>query len=144
MGLRHKRGPEQELSSIMALVSYLTNDNHVGRAEQQSSVGERPQLGVSAQRAGARRLGVMVGGTAAAGLPAWSAVIWMMERRPGAIFLLAITAVITVGTAILATAVAMYEARQETKRTEIEYRSADTIAAALSRCVDRTHRAKSD
>jgi hypothetical protein len=144
MRLRHKRGPEQDLSSIMALVSYLTKDNHVGRGELQSSIGEQLRLGVSAHRAGASRLGIMVGGTAAAGLPAWSALIWMMERRPGTIFVLGITAVITVGTAISATVAAMYEARQETKRTEIECRSADTIAAALSRCMDRTHRAKSD
>jgi hypothetical protein len=144
MRLCHKRGPEQELSSIMALVSYLTNDNHVGRAKQQSSAGERQRLGMSAQRAGASRLGIMVGRTAAAGLPAWSALIWIMERRPDAIFLLAITAVITVGTATLATAAAMYEARQQTKRTAIECRGANTIAAALSRHIDRTHRAKSD
>jgi hypothetical protein len=34
----------------------------------------------------------------------------------------------------------MYEARQETRRTEIECRSANIIAAALARYIDSVHR----
>jgi hypothetical protein len=33
----------------------------------------------------------------------------------------------------------MYEARQETRRKEIERRSADTLADALARCIDDAH-----
>ena len=58
---------------------------------------------------------------------------------PRRICVLAITAVITLGVVILHTATAMYEARQETRRTEIQRRGANTIAAAMSRYIDRTH-----
>jgi cell division protein FtsL len=56
------------------------------------------------------------------------------------VLLFAAAAAITVGTAILSTAAAMYEARQETRRREIECRSADTIAAALAGYIDSMHR----
>jgi hypothetical protein len=95
---------------------------------------------MGARRAGARQLRIIVGGTAAAGLPAGSALASMIEQRPGAILLLAVAAAITAATAILSAATAMYEARQETRRTEIECHSASTIAAALARYIDSSQR----
>ena len=135
---RHRPVPEQDLSSIMQLATCLLNDR-LARAALQPSAGDGPRTGMDARRAGAGRLRITAGGAAAAVLPAGSALAWLIERHSGAALLFAV-AVITVGAAILGTIAAMYEAWQETRRTEIECRSADTIAAALARYIDNTYR----
>ena len=53
--------------------------------------------------------------------------------------LLAAAALVALITAILNGVAVMYEARQETRRKEIERHSADTLAAALARCIDDSH-----
>lgn len=53
--------------------------------------------------------------------------------------LLAAAALVALITAILNGAAVMYEARQETRRKEIERHSADTLAAAFARCIDDSH-----
>jgi hypothetical protein len=53
--------------------------------------------------------------------------------------LLAAAALVALITAILNGAAVMYEARQETRRKEIERRSANTLAAAFARCIDDSH-----
>jgi len=63
----------------------------------------------------------------------------MVAGRPHAGVLLAIAVVIMLATMTLNAAAAMYEARQQTRRKEIECRSADTLAAALARCIDDAH-----
>ena len=42
-------------------------------------------------------------------------------------------------TATLSAVTTMYEARQETRRKEIECRSTDTLIQALTRCMDDAH-----
>lgn len=75
----------------------------------------------------------------AAGLPAAPGLAWAIEGRPGALPLLAVAAAAATVIGILNAAAGMYEARQETRRTEIEHRSANTLAAALARCLDDAH-----
>jgi hypothetical protein len=135
----HPSGPRQ-LSSIMPLVTCFMNDHPDTRAELAFAAEDGPRPGPAVRRAGARQLRIIAGGTAAAGLPAGSALTWVIERRPGAIFLIFAAAVVAAAAAILRTTLAMYEARQETRRTEIECHSASTIAAALARYIDNTHR----
>ena len=72
-------------------------------------------------------------------IPAGPGLIWGIEGKPGAVLLLTIAAVVAIGTAILGAVTAMYEARQETRRREIECRSTDALAAALARCIDDAH-----
>jgi hypothetical protein len=135
---RPKHSTEQELPSIMPLVTYLMDDHSAGGTEPQLPAKGGSRAATRAQRATTRRLRVIAAnGTAAA--PAWSALAWGVGGRPDAICVLAITAVITLGVVILHTATAMYEARQETRRTEIQRRGANTIAAAVSRYIDGTH-----
>jgi hypothetical protein len=52
---------------------------------------------------------------------------------------LAAAALIALIMVILNGVAAMYEARQETRRKEIERHSADTLAAAFARCIDDSH-----
>jgi hypothetical protein len=47
--------------------------------------------------------------------------------------------VIAIIAVVLNATAMMYQARQETRRKEIEHRSADTLAAALARCIDDAH-----
>lgn len=86
-----------------------------------------------------RRRWIAAGGAAAATIPAGPGLAWGIEGKPGAALLLTVAAVVAIGTAILSAVTAMYEARQETLRKEIECRSADAIAAALARCMDDAH-----
>jgi hypothetical protein len=51
----------------------------------------------------------------------------------------AAAALVALITVILNGVAAMYEARQETRRKEIERHSADTLAAAFARCIDDSH-----
>lgn len=63
----------------------------------------------------------------------------MVAGKPHAWVLLAIAVVIMLATMTLNAVAAMYEARQQTRRKEIERRSADTLAAALASCIDDAH-----
>ena len=99
------------------------------------SAGDEPQAGMDAGRPGARRLGIIAAGTALAAFPAGSALGREIEGRLGVILVLAIIAMAAAATASLA----MYEARQRTKRTEIECYSVNVIAAATARYIDSTY-----
>jgi len=59
--------------------------------------------------------------------------------RRGSVFLVLVLVLVLAIVAVVTAAAAMYEARQETKRTEIECYSANTIAAAAARYIDSTH-----
>lgn len=72
-------------------------------------------------------------------IPAGPGVAGVIEGKPGAVLLLAMAAAVAVGTGILSTVAIMYEARQETRRKEIECRASDTLADALARCIDDVH-----
>lgn len=82
---------------------------------------------------------ILPGGAVAAGLPAAPGIVWAIEGRPGALPLLAAAAAMAAVTGALNAAAAMYESWQETRRIGIERRSADTLAAALARCLDDAH-----
>jgi hypothetical protein len=119
----------------MPLVTYLTNNRPAARAATApSGNGSQPSPGV--RRDGTRWLRIITGGTAVAALPAGSALTWMIEPRPGTVILFVIAAMTTAGAAILGAGVAMHESRQKTRRTEIEWHSTNTIAAALARYID--------
>lgn len=129
---RHEPGPQQQPPSILPLVTLLVNHRPAAVTELQRLTGDGTQADMDARRARTRRLRIIVGGTAVAGLPAGSAIGLAIEGRPGGFLVLAIVTVVTA-------AAAMYEARQETKRTEIECYSANTMAAAAARYIDSTH-----
>lgn len=82
---------------------------------------------------------IVAGGAVAAGIPAGPGLIWALERRPGALLLLVLAGVVVLSAGILNTAAVMYQAQQETRRKEVECRAADTLAAALARCIDDAH-----
>jgi len=137
---RHAPRPEQDLSPIMPLVTYLMNNHPAARAELQPSSGDGPQPGPGARRDGTRWLRVITGGTAATVLPVGSVLTWMIEPRPGTVILFVVAVIVTAGAAILGAAVAVYETRQKTRRAEIEWHSNNTIAAALARYIDSARR----
>lgn len=137
---RHDFRPQQDLSPIMPLVTYLMNNRLAVQAELQPPAGDSPQPGQDARRDGTNWLRLIAGGTAVAALPAGSALTWMIEPRPGTVVLFAAAAVVTTGAAILGAAITLYQARQQTRRTEIEWHGANTIAAALARYIDNACR----
>jgi hypothetical protein len=63
----------------------------------------------------------------------------MLAGRPGAQPFLAAAIGLALVTAVLNAVAAMYQARQETRRREIECRRADMLADALARCIDDAH-----
>ena len=82
---------------------------------------------------------IAVGGTTTLMVPAGSGLVWLIAGRPDVRPLLGVVAVITVVTVILNAVAVMYQARQETRRKEIERGAADALAAALARCLDDAH-----
>jgi hypothetical protein len=78
-------------------------------------------------------------GPAAAVFPAAPGIARAIEGRPGALPLLAVAVALAAAAGALNAAAAMYESRQETRRIGIERRAADTLAAALARCLDDAH-----
>jgi len=78
---------------------------------------------------------IAAGGVVAA-VPVAPGFTWLITGRHGAGTLLAVSAVIVVVTLALNTVTAMYQARQETRRREIDRRGADLLAAAMARCID--------
>jgi len=101
-------------------------------------VSDGLRLGRTTQGTRAVRCWILSGGAVAATLPAGLSLARTIGGRPGALSLLALASVVAIATVMLSAGV-MYQARQETLRKEIEYRSADTLAAALARCIDDAH-----
>jgi hypothetical protein len=52
-----------------------------------------------------------------------------------------VAVILLIAATILNTAAVMYQARQETRRREIDQRGPELLAAALARCIDDTHTA---
>ena len=82
---------------------------------------------------------ILAGGTVAAAISAGPSLARTVEGRPGAVPVPALVSVVAIITVMLNAAAMMYQVRQETRRKEIECRGADTLAAALARCIDDTH-----
>jgi hypothetical protein len=68
-------------------------------------------------------------------------VAWLADGRRDAVPLLMVAAILLIAATILNTAAVMYQARQETRRREIDQRGPGLLAAALARCIDDTHTA---
>ncbi|MGH3258664.1 MAG: hypothetical protein ACRDOU_25255 [Streptosporangiaceae bacterium] len=81
----------------------------------------------------------MASGTIATVIPGGPGLAWAIAGRPTAVPLLAAAGLAALITAILNGVAIMYEARQETRRKEIERHSVDTLAAAFARCIDDSH-----
>jgi hypothetical protein len=75
----------------------------------------------------------------AAGIPAGPGLAWAIAGRPGAVPLLAAAALVALATGFPYVMAAMYQARQETRRKEIECHPASTLADALARSIDDAH-----
>jgi hypothetical protein len=97
------------------------------------------RLGKTTWQAWLARSGVIAGGAVATAIPTGAGLARTIEGRPGALPLLALAAIVAIVTVVASAVVVMYQARQETLRKEIEYRSADTFAGALARCIDDAH-----
>ena len=63
----------------------------------------------------------------------------MIAGRPGSEPLLIAAIGLALAAVVLNAVAMMYQARQETRRREIEHRGADVLADALARCIDDTH-----
>jgi hypothetical protein len=74
-------------------------------------------------------------------VPAASGLAWLFDGRRDAVLPLVAAAILVIVVTILNTAAMMYQARQETRRREIDQRGPGLIAAALARCIDDTHAA---
>lgn len=85
------------------------------------------------------RYWIITAGAVAAAIPAGPGIARTVEGRPGALPLLVLGAVAAIVTMVLNTVAVMYQARQETRRKEIEHRSIDVLAAAAARCIDDAH-----
>ena len=121
--------PRRSPVPVTLLQPVLVND-FPGPQDEPRTAGQDPR---------ARRRWIAAGGAAAVTIPAGPGLVWGIEGKPGTFLLLTIAAVVAIGTAILSAATAMYEARQETRRREIECRSTEALAAALARCMDDAH-----
>lgn len=102
-----------------------------------------PEAGLSMQQlSGAscawQRRHVM-SGVMALMVPGGSGLVWLIVGRPNVQLLLGAAAVIAIAALTLNAAAAMYQARQETLRKEIERRGTDALAGALARFIDDTH-----
>jgi len=90
-------------------------------------------------RAGSPRWWITAGGAIA--VPAAPAAAWLAGARQDAVPLLIGAALVLLAMTALNTAAVMYQARQETRRREIDRRGPQLVAAALARCIDGTHAA---
>lgn len=88
-------------------------------------------------RAGSPRWWITAAGAAV--IPAAPAAAWLAGARLDTVPLLISTAVLLLAVTALNTATVMYQARQETRRREIDQRGPQLLAAALARCIDGTH-----
>jgi len=84
-------------------------------------------------------LPVFAGGTVATVISAVRAFGWTIGARPGAGPWVAAAVAAGLGTAALSAVTYMYRDRQQTRRTEIEQRRAEILAAAFARALDATH-----
>jgi hypothetical protein len=75
----------------------------------------------------------------AAAVPAAPAAAWLAGARQDAVPLLVGAALLLIAVTVLNTAAVMCQARQETRRREIDQRGPQLLAAALARCIDGTH-----
>jgi CHASE1-domain containing sensor protein len=66
-------------------------------------------------------------------------VAWLAGGLRDAVPLLTVVAILLITVTILNAVAVMYQARQETRRREIDQRGPGLIAAALARCIDDTH-----
>jgi hypothetical protein len=82
---------------------------------------------------------IVVSGSTAVIVPGGSGLVWLIAGRPAARPMLATAIALAIITVMLTAASVMYDARQKTRRKEIERRAADTLAAALARCIDDAH-----
>jgi len=80
----------------------------------------------------------------AAGIPAGPGLAWAIAGRPDAVRLLVAAALVALASGIPYVAAAMYQARQETRRKEIECHPANTLADALARSLDDAHTSPQD
>lgn len=97
---------------------------------------EPPQLPILE---GTRARWITVGGVIAAGIPVGPGLVLAAAGRSDALWFFIIAAVAAVITGTLSMGTVMYQIRQETLRMQIKYRSADTFAAAMARCIDDAH-----
>jgi hypothetical protein len=84
-------------------------------------------------------LPLFAGGTVATALSAVHALGWTAEARPGTGPWLVTAVAAGLGTATLSAITCMYRDRQETRRTEIQQRRGEILAAAYARALDATH-----
>ena len=82
---------------------------------------------------------ILAGGAAAAAVPGVPGLAWIIVSRPGAWPFLVAAVGLALAAVVLNAVAAMYQARQETRRREIERHGADVLADALARCIDDTH-----
>jgi hypothetical protein len=85
------------------------------------------------------RYWIVTAGTAAAAIPGTPGIERAVAGRPGALPLLVLAGVVAIITVVLNAVAVMYQARQETRRKEIEFRSIDVLTAAAARCLDAAH-----
>jgi hypothetical protein len=135
---REKPGPEPALSAISPQPGYA-NDDQTPDEGPPALAGGGPRWGRIAQAASAKRRWIVAGGAVAAGILAGPGLAWAIAGRPDAVRLLAAAALVALATGIPYVAAAMYQARQETRRKEIECHPANTLADALARSLDDTH-----
>lgn len=125
-----------------AVSPIIPQPDYVRRPWRQVGSPRPPDLGhlpVRLSKTTAWRRWILVGGAAAAAVPGAPGIVWMLAGRPGAQPFLAAAIGLALVTALLNAVAAMYQARQETRRREIECRGADVLADALARCIDDTH-----
>lgn len=97
------------------------------------------RLGKRVMRSWRYLLPVFAGGTVATAMSAMRALGWTIGTQPGAGPWLVTAVAAGLGTAALSAITCMYRDRQETKRTEIEQRQTEIVAAAFARALDATH-----
>lgn len=85
------------------------------------------------------RYWIVTAGTVAAAIPGAPGIERAVEGRPGALPLLILAGVVAIITVVLNTVAVIYQARQETRRKEIEFRSIDVLTEAAARCLDAAH-----
>jgi hypothetical protein len=115
------------------------NHGQAPHEEPPARAGDGARWGRITQGASAKRRWIVAGGAAAAGIPAGPGLAWAIAGRPDAVRLLVAAALVALATGIPYVAAAMYQARQETRRKEIECHPANTLADALARSIDDTH-----
>jgi hypothetical protein len=76
---------------------------------------------------------------AGAAVPAAPAAAWLAGARQDTVPLLIGAALVLLAVTVLNTAAVIYQARQETRRREIDRRDSQLLAAALAKCIDGTH-----